>query len=609
MCGICGAFSFDRTHLNEEDIRTMMGKIHHRGPDDEGIFLNNHIGFGFQRLSILDLSSAGHQPMQDISERYTIVFNGEIFNYIELKKELKAKGYDFRSNTDTEVLLSAFIEWDADCLHRLNGMFAFAVYDRDRDRVFMARDRYGIKPLYYFHDHNRIIFSSEIPSLLSVLDKSKITQNNQALFDYLAFNRTDQTTTTFFKNINKLQHGHYIIIEGNNLNIERWYKLEDRVNTPFQSPEEFRELFSSSIKLRLRSDVPVGVCLSGGLDSSSIVSTLLKDFNKADLNTFSAVYGENKFGDESRYINIYRSQLKNMHFITPNAETLFNDMFQFVEAHGEPVPSTSPYAQFKVMELAKEHVVVTLDGQGADESLAGYHYFFGNYFKELLYSARMLKLLNESFHYLNEHKSIFALKTFAFFLLPESLKTKARLQEKGYINQAFSQNHSSDNVIAGQLYDSTNLKKALLNHFEYKLEHLLKWEDRNSMCFSLESRVPFLDYRLVEKTLALPSEKVIHKGYTKYILREAMKGVLPEEIRLRQDKVGFGTPQDEWFRTAKFEDFIKQIITSKGFREREIFDAEKVQKLYKAHLKKEVNISKEIWKWINTELWFNKFID
>lgn len=609
MCGICGAFSFDRTHIKEEDIRTMMENIRHRGPDDEGFFLNKHIGFGFQRLSILDLSSAGHQPMQDSSGRYTIVFNGEIFNYIELKNKLKAKGYDFRSNTDTEVLLSAFIEWGAECLHRLNGMFAFAVYDRERERVFMARDRYGIKPLYYFHDHNRLIFSSEIPSLLSVLDKSEIIQNNQALFDYLAFNRTDQTTSTFFKNINKLQHGHYIIIQGNNLNIERWYKLEDRVNTPFQSPEEFRELFSSSIKLRLRSDVPVGVCLSGGLDSSSIVSTLLKDFNKADLNTFSAVYGENKFGDESRYINLYRSQLKNMHFITPNAETLFNDMFQFVEAHGEPVPSTSPYAQFKVMELAKEHVVVTLDGQGADESLAGYHYFFGNYFKELLYSARMLKLLNESFHYLNIHKSIFALKTFAFFLLPESLKTKARLQEKGYINQAFIENHSSDNVIAGQLYDSTNLQKALLNHFEYKLEHLLKWEDRNSMWFSLESRVPFLDYRFVEKTLALPSEKVIQKGYTKYILREAMKGVLPEKIRLRQDKVGFGTPQDEWFRTAKFEDFIKQIITSKRFREREIFDAEKVQKLYEAHLKNEVNISKEIWKWINTELWFNKFID
>lgn len=609
MCGICGTFSFNRTSAEEKVIRSMMEKIHHRGPDDEGLFLKKHLGFGFKRLSILDLSLAGHQPMQDPSGRYTIVFNGEIFNYVELKNTLKAKGYHFKSNTDTEVLLYAFIEWEKHCLHRLNGMFAFAVYDEERDRVFIARDRYGIKPLYYFYDKDRFIFSSEIPSILSVLDKSEINQNSQALFDYLAFNRTDQTTSTFFKNINKLQHGHYIIIEGSNLNIASWYKLEDRVNTPFQNSEEFRELFSSSIKIRLRSDVPVGVCLSGGLDSSSIVSTLLKDFNKTDLNTFSAVYGENKFGDESKYINLYRSQLKNMHFITPNAETLFNDMFQFVEAHGEPVPSTSPYAQFKVMELAREHVVVTLDGQGADESLAGYHYFFGNYFKELLYSAKMLKLVNESFHYLNEHKSIFALKTFAFFLLPESLKTKSRLYEKGYINQEFAKNHSSGNVIAGQLYDTTKLRKALLNHFEYKLEHLLKWEDRNSMWFSLESRVPFLDFRLVEKTLALSSEKVIHKGYTKSILRESMKGILPEKIRLRQDKVGFGTPQDEWFRTSKFEEFIKQIITSTSFREREIFDVKKVQKLYDSHLKKEVNISKEIWKWINTELWFNKFID
>lgn len=609
MCGICGTISFNQTSVKEETIRSMMDKIHHRGPDDEGIFFKKNVGFGFKRLSILDLSSAGHQPMMDSSGRYTIVFNGEIYNYIELREQLRSKGYAFRSNTDTEVLLTAYIEWGIESLSKLNGMFAFAVYDSKEERTFIARDRYGIKPIYYYKNDDQLIFSSEIPSILSVFPKDQIKANNQALFNYLAFNRTDQTTDTFFNKVHKLQHGHYIIIKEKRFDITRWYKLEERIDSPFESPEEYRELFSSSIGLRLRSDVPVGVSLSGGLDSSSIVSTLLDDYKKEDLNTFSAIYGQDKFGDESKFINLYESQLSNMHFTTPDANTLLNDVYDFVEAHGEPVPSTSPYAQFKVMELAKEHVVVTLDGQGADEELAGYHYFFGDYFKELLYTAKILKLANESFHYLKEHKSVFGLKTFLFFLLPESFKTTAILKENGYIDDDFSDKYSSGNVIAGQLYDSDNLQKALLNHFEYKLEHLLKWEDRNSMWFSLESRVPFLDHRLVEKTLALPSHKLIKKGYTKHILRQAMKGILPEEIRMRQDKMGFGTPQDEWFRTSKLEVFIKELIYSDSFKNRRIFNVVKVQKMYDQHLKKEINISKEIWKWINTEIWFRKFID
>jgi asparagine synthase (glutamine-hydrolysing) len=525
MCGICGKLSFINTPVSASEIQKMMDRIHHRGPDDDGIYLKNNIGFGFKRLSIIDLSMAGHQPMQDSSERYTIVFNGEIYNYIELRDQLKVKGYTFRSNTDTEVLLTAYIEWGIECLSKLNGMFAFAIYDSKEGKVCIARDRYGVKPLYYFKDDEQIIFSSEIPSILSILPKDQIRVNNQSLFEYLAFNRTDQTTETFFKNINKLQHGHYITIENSDIKICRWYKLQERINNPFASPEEFKDLFSSSVGLRLRSDVPVGVCLSGGLDSSSIVSILLNDFQKKDLNTFSAIYGDGVYGDESKYIGLFRNSLTNMHFTRPNADTLLKDVYDFVESHGEPVPSTSPYAQFKVMELAKDHVKVTLDGQGADEELAGYHYFFGNYFKELLYTARILKLFNESYYYLKEHKSLFALKTFLFFMLPEGMKTSASLNKRGYIDSNFSNQYSSGNVIASQLYNSNSLQEALLNHFEYKLEHLLKWEDRNSMWFSIESRVPFLDYRLVEKTLALPSDQLINKGYTKYILREAMKGI------------------------------------------------------------------------------------
>lgn len=611
MCGICGVVPFNKQSIekSKEQVNSMMAKMHHRGPDDNGVFSTEFAAFGFVRLSILDLSQAGHQPMQSPDNRYTIVFNGEIYNYIEIRKELESDGFKFKSNTDTEVLLSAYVKWGEACLTKLNGMFAFAVYDKSDGSVLIARDRYGIKPLYYYESKDGILFASEIPSILEANKNIDKSVDNQAIFDYLVFNRTDQSTNTFFRNIKKLQHGHILKIENGKKSIKPWYTLKDNLNNPFNSSDEYRSMFSSSLSLRLRSDVPIGVCLSGGLDSSSIVSVLLQDFNKKDLNTFSAVYGKGYKGDESEYISEFSKDLSNMYYTTPTGETLYNDMHDFVRAHGEPVPSTSPYAQFKVMELAQKHVVVTLDGQGADEALGGYHYFFGNYYKELLREFRLLNLITECFKYYKLHRSLYAYKTLAFFLLPEGLKTKARLSEKGYLNPSFSNNYSVDNIIAAKLYDSPDLQSALLNHFEYKLEHLLKWEDRNSMWFSLESRVPFLDYRLVEGTLAMPSNKIINQGITKQILRNAMKGVLPEKIRTRQDKIGFGTPEDEWFRSSFFIDFVNDLINSEKFKSRGIIDHTSAQRLFNDHISRKKNISKEIWKWINLELWFREFID
>ena len=361
--------------------------------------------------------------------------------------------------------------------------------------------------------------------------------------------------------------------------------------------------------MRLRSDVPVGVCLSGGLDSSTIVSVLLQDFDKKDLNTFSAVYSKGQIGDETEFINEYKSLLRNMFFTTPDAETLKNDLSHFVKAHAEPIPSASPYAQYKVMKLAKGEVVVTLDGQGADEELAGYHYFFGFYFKDLLNHGRIYKLISEMFHYLVMHNSLMGIKSFLFFLLPHSIRTKVKVNEKGYLNSEFVKQFSETNSIGYNLYGSNTLTDALLDHFEYKLEHLLKWEDRNSMWFSLEARVPFLDYRLVEKTIATSNDLKIRKGTTKYILREAMKGILPERIRLRQDKIGFGTPQDEWLREPVWQTIVNECLDSESFRNRDIIDPQIAKGLYKKHLSGKENISNEIWKWIHLEMWFREFID
>jgi asparagine synthase (glutamine-hydrolysing) len=608
MCGICGIVSLKKNMVDESSVRSMMKAMKHRGPDDEGLYSDHEICLGFVRLSIIDLSSAGHQPMHSYDKRYVVIFNGEIYNYVEIREELKSKGYTFRTNTDTEVLLDAYIEWGEDCLNHFNGMFALVIYDKLGRSVFAARDRFGIKPFYYYRDEEHFIFASEIPPILGAM-KCQPKPNNQTIFDYLLFNRTDQTEETFFQGICKLQHGHKLTIDDGLLSIKKWYDLRSNLKEPFKSPDELRSLLSSSIRLRLRSDVPVGVCLSGGMDSSSIVSLLIRDMDRTDLNTFSAVYEKGQYGDESEYISTYADKLENMLYTRPTAESLFNDLHSFVRAHAEPMPSSSPYAQFKVMELAKKNVVVTLDGQGADEELGGYYYFYGLHFKELLLKGKLGSLFTAIVDYMKVHRSLFGIKAFLFFLLPEWLSIKAKVSDNGYLTGPFIKKHFRNNTVAGNLYASRSVNEALLDHFEYKLEHLLKWEDRNSMWFSLEARVPFLDYRLVERALSTPSGQLIHKGTSKYILRQAMKDILPEKIRMRVDKIGFATPEALWFREEYFRNFIHGILTSPSFKNRGIIDPEKALQLFEKHCENRIDISKDIWKWINLELWFRMFID
>ena len=610
MCGICGIINLNNKEVLEQELHPMMRKMKYRGPDDEGTFVHQNVGLGFVRLSIIDLSDAGHQPMSIENGRYTIVFNGEIYNYIELKEELITEGVTFVSNTDTEVLLQAYLHWGETCLDKFNGMFAFVIYDRKTGNVFGARDRYGIKPFYYYLNENQFIFASEIPPILET-ERAKPVANNQVIFDYLVFNRTDQTESTFFEGIRKLQHGHCVSIINQKVKIWKWYDLTERVKKaiPFKDSAEYRDCLNSSVKLRLRSDVPVGVCLSGGLDSSSITSIVYNDFGRKEINTFSAVYNKGDNGDESEFIDEFKPILKKMFYTHPNEISLMEDIPNFVKIHAEPVPSLGPYAQYKVMERANGNVVVTLDGQGADEELAGYHYFFGFFFKDLFTSFQWGRLVREMVAYYKHHHSIFAYKTFVYFLLPKKIRTSLRVTGNNYLDTSFAKRYSSSNNIAGNLYGSSSLNNSLLDHFEYKLEHLLKWDDRNSMASSIESRVPFLDYRLVERTLATTNTEKIRNGVTKSILREAMKGTLPEKVRNRMDKVGFDTPQDEWFRTPLFQEYIWGIINSESFAMRGYFDVERVKKLYRKHINKETSVAKDIWKWVNLEIWFREFID
>jgi len=537
--------------------------------------------------------------------RYVIIYNGEVYNYLEIRNELKNK-YVFKSDTDTEVVLAAFQEWGKECLAKFNGMFAFIVYDSKTRELFGARDRFGIKPLYYYMDDQRIIFASEIKCILPLVEPRV---NNKAIYNYLVYNRTDIAEETFFSNINKVPHGAWFQTNNNKIKFKKWYNLSEHCSQErLISHEEYRELFKDSLRLRLRADVPVGVSLSGGIDSSVIAASLVNDFQLNNINTFSAIYGSHEPSDESNFINEFKPIIKNMHFTQPDAATFFNDYQSFIQAHNEPVADIGPYAQFKVMELASKYVKVTLDGQGADEQLAGYHYFFGSYFKELLMEYKLVKLISENIHYMMTHRSLAAIKYFAYYLLGSNHQKKINHGVFPSINKQFLLDYDNQEVNE-LILNPMSLNQSLLQHFEYKLEHLLRWEDLNAMHFSIEARVPFLDFRLVEATIASPPAQKIKKGATKSILRNAFYDILPSKIANRKDKKGFSNPRNKWFKSRSFQALTMDTIRSDSFRNRGLFDSNIAELQYNRHLDGKVDASKEIWKWINIENWYRTFID
>jgi asparagine synthase (glutamine-hydrolysing) len=606
MCGISGIISLNSIKPEEREIRLMMETMKHRGPDDEGVYIDEKVALGHLRLSIIDLSSDGKQPFVCNDNRYYLIYNGEIYNYLELKSKLSE--FEFKTKTDTEVLLYAWKKWGIDCLSLLNGMFAFIVYDKLNKDVFVVRDRFGIKPVYYYRNESKIAISSEIKPLLGIIDSP--LPNNNIIYDYLMFDRVGHTENTFFKGINKLQHGHYIHINlsTNRYNLKKWYDLKTQLKEPFVDADEYRNHLISSIKLRLRSDVPVGALLSGGIDSSSILSLWLKEFDTSNLNTFSAVYGKNMPGDESEYIKEYEPFVKKMWYVTPTAQSLFDDMNSLVRCIEEPFPTTSIYAQYKLHEELSKHVTVIISGQGADEALAGYHYFFGYYYKELIKNFKLLQLAKEIGQYYKVHNSLYSVKSFLFFILTSGIQQKLYQANKKYISINPDYTHEYSNSWK-KLYSSSSLHDSLINHFKYKLEHMLLWGDKISMNFSTEMRFPFLDHTLVEKTIPLKYDKLMRNATNKVILRAAMKGILPELIYNRKDKVGFETPQKEWFRMPLLKEFIFDLVSSANFKNRGYINKGIAVKMLNMHLAKKADYSNEIWKWLSLELWFRSFID
>lgn len=622
MCGISGIW--DREH-RLSPIAPMMEALHHRGPDDEGyLFLNTDSGdsfeaggaatvaelklppvgstsfenydlaFGSRRLAILDLSSAGHMPMPYGGGKLWITYNGEIYNYLELREELGALGHAFSSHSDTEVILAAYAEWGIDCLSHFNGMFAFALWDAYRQRLFCARDRFGIKPFYYHWDRDAFFFASEIKSLLqhpAVPRKA----NDQAIFDYLSRLLSDHNDQSFFDDIHSLPPAHFLVIDISTmqLTIEQWWQASINPEIGVSSRDngeevysEFRALLEDAIRVRLRSDVPVGTCLSGGLDSSSIVclanellmreevvpSHLVGEHQK----TFTARNKEAEI-DEYQYSHMIVQQTgADEHLIYPSGEMLWQELERFVWHMDEPVESTSMYHQWNVMRLASQHdVTVLLDGQGGDEILAGYYYYYPPYLSQIRQQQGLASAARAGWDIarIGGAPAVEMLWGHAVNRLPWRLQQLARFVHQpkptpggggsgltnlqldpGFAQRFWERRWRPDGPVdadglMGLLYrdlTSTNLPK------------LLRYEDRNSMAFSLETRLPFLDYRLVEMVFKLPLSSRIHDGWSKWILRRAMKDILPPEISWRRNKLGFPTPEKTWLLGGSR--FIRQLL-------------------------------------------------
>lgn len=651
MCAIAGLYSPSGMSVDLRTLEAMTQVQAHRGPDGEGYVLLAHggaegplavkgplasslpsgahryaLGFGHRRLAIVDLSPLGHQPMATEDGRCWVTCNGEIYNHIELRRELREKGHRFRSASDTEVLLAAYREWGEACVTRFNGMFAFALWDGDRRRLFCARDRLGVKPFYYSWDGEQFAFTSEIKGLLAA--GVRPVPNHRAVFDYLDGACLDHTDGTFFEGILQLLPAHCLTVDGRGVTLSRYWAVplaaEEPCLTPRASAQTFLDLFRDAVRIRLRSDVPIGTCLSGGLDSSAIVCVAneLMFGDKPEVSravvgerqkTFSSCFEDPAF-DERRFIRMVLDRTgAASHETFPDPKELADLAEQLIWQQDEPFGSTSIFAQWNVMRLAAQAgVKVLLDGQGADEQLAGYHGFFGALYADLIAGKRWGRLARELLAYRRLHGPLprYLVANFARAVLPVSLARAVRSRMTGSVDwiagdfrRQWGPMPSGSN---GPSSHFQRMQHALLTG--NGLRALLHYEDRNSMAFGIETRLPFLDYRLVEFLAGLPAYDKIRRGWTKAVLRDAMEGILPEEVRWRVDKMGFVTPEDQWFRTS-LRDITREILTDSRTRARGYLNVEAALQEFDAHVAGRKNLTFTLWRWLNLELWCRRFVD
>jgi len=660
MCGIAGVMDLERG-ADLGRLQKMSRLLRHRGPDDEGLVLldagsgrwltlggadtpaevlaSPHryapgrrgapgeagegrvpggdgappaIGLLHRRLSIVDLSPTGHQPMCDRDGTCWITYNGEIYNYIELRAELQAQGERFTSESDTEVILAAYRRYGADCLGHFNGMFAFALWDSRRRELFCARDRFGVKPFYYQWDGTSFAFASE-PTALVLTQARRIAPRLGAVRDLLALDWVDHEAGTFFEDLQQLPAAHALVVGEKGLALRRWWTLEGgrRVTGVPDLAAEFEHLFTDSVRLRLRADVEVGACLSGGLDSSAVVTTAAR-LAARPLHAFTCAYDEGPAWDERPYARaVTDASHAAAHIVVPDGGDFWETFDRMTTAQGEPTAGSGVYSQWKVMELAHgAGLKVLLDGQGGDETLAGYARYLPVRLRDLMSVgdvAGFLALWGPVARRLGPSTALaLTLEPWLPAGLVAPLRRTFGQGKDRVLGSALRTLRTPPAPRAPREFPSALKRQLAFDTLQRLLPSLLRYEDRNSMAFSIETRLPFLDYRLVEFVFSLPDGALLEGGTSKAILRRALADRIPRVVLERRDKMGFETPADLWLRGRFAGEARRRLLTPgplHAWVDRGVLRVE-----LERYLTGRRDIGLQVWRWLSLESWIRRFL-
>jgi asparagine synthase (glutamine-hydrolysing) len=617
MCGFVSYISLTGSPPDRDVVTRMTQRIAHRGPDDVGYFYEDCVAFGFRRLAILDLAASGHQPMISADGRCVIVFNGEIYNYVELRNELASLGHRFISSGDTEVLLAAYLQWGRDCLQRLNGMWSFAIYDRLTRCVFGARDRFGVKPMYVYRDGERILLASEIKS---IRDSGVITLpiDWATAATFLVESRLDYSARTFYVGVEAVPAGTAFEVDRDGLwtqwrhwDLDVAVRESDVVRDPV---EAFGTLFEDAVRLRLRSDVPVGVLLSGGLDSTSIICSMARQLNGAT-KLGAYCYSSPDFDESDLVAATVRQTSASVRQLDLAPLQFWDSIAEHLFYQDEPVHSFTSVVGYRLMKLARDSgATVLLNGQGADEYLGGYPPYFGDYIFELTMRLRWARAWAVAREYCGAHGGA-----------PLSMVARGLRRAAGQVLHRFEAYRSlaasrrravarSETWVSSDLFDRwqqniepepASLDDVLRKSMQQEnLPLYLRVEDRNSMAHATEVRLPFLDYRLVTLAFGLGAEAKLRDGVGKYVLRESMRGRIPETVRARKSKYGFPTPTERWFREDLYAP-MRDLLASRFVRESGLWNVEAIELDLERHRRGEISVGSRLFDVAQFSLWMN----
>lgn len=620
MCGIAACIGKEKS-IDKTRFDNMTDIIKHRGPDDRGVYFHNNLALGHRRLAIIELSKDGRQPFE-LVDGYVLVYNGEIYNYIELRDYLQSNGHDFRTKTDTEVVIHAYAEWGEECVSHFNGMWAFVLYDIRNNKLFCSRDRFGVKPFYYTDQEGMFLIASEIKQFFEMLD-NRPEANRDLLLQYIVRGHIEQPPYTLFKNIYQLEPGTNLFYDLSNNQVfkKRYYDIGDNVeckNGYEEACRQFKDSFYEAIKLRLRADVPIGYFLSGGLDSSAIVCAANQIVSEKEENleqySVSSCFEDKKY-DEQEYIDeVLKATRVSSYKIFPEEKTMIDELDKLIWHMDEPIAGTSGFAQWSVCKAAREKgLTVMLDGQGSDEQLAGYADFYYVLFANALKTGGIRKLKEEINYYIdlkkpnNPGKTRFWMMISAIkdYIVPEAFdKLIKRIYVEFFDQLPFDKAVVRKAVAAECIYPRRNPREFIKAYMENELLYQMHQGDRYSMAFSIENRNPFLDFGLVNLIYRMPYEYKIRKGYTKAVLRDALDGVLPTKVQKRVSKFGFETPGDKWF--SENEEFYHGELVKALKKYESLFDTQKVLKWCESNQGDKTR-NALVWRIIDSARWANIF--